>query len=300
MDGYLRCSKRKGPCTQKYMREEEFRDLVRRAVHEVAISDELAAELLREFSLMSERDALLAVDEVARLKREMEAAEDRRERLWDAYYGRVISVEEFRDRSSRLVLEQKDLEAKTAAVEKSAGGWFEPVERFVNASFEATCVADRNDPSATWKFLKNVGSNLTLRDRRLQWAPRGAWKLLVDEEVAQPDESGAESGGATETPENRAGRIKRRGGDSNPRYTCAYTAFPVLLLQPLGHLSGEGREFRTQTRCCLWGGASVVRRGASPSGTAERPKRSTNRAPRPPRRRSGSVLPGRRGRCRPG
>ena len=30
---------------------------------------------------------------------------------------------------------------------------------------------------------------------------------------------------------------KRRGGDSNPRNACAFTAFPVLLLQPLGHLS---------------------------------------------------------------
>lgn len=31
--------------------------------------------------------------------------------------------------------------------------------------------------------------------------------------------------------------MKRRGGDSNPRYGYPYTAFPVLLLQPLGHLS---------------------------------------------------------------
>gem|GEM_PF-6407152 len=35
---------------------------------------------------------------------------------------------------------------------------------------------------------------------------------------------------------------KRRGGDSNPRNGYPFTAFPVLLLQPLGHLSGNGRK----------------------------------------------------------
>ena len=32
-------------------------------------------------------------------------------------------------------------------------------------------------------------------------------------------------------------RIKRRGWDSNPRYGCPHTRFPVAFLQPLGHLS---------------------------------------------------------------
>ena len=32
-------------------------------------------------------------------------------------------------------------------------------------------------------------------------------------------------------------RFRRTGWDSNPRYGYPYTAFPMLLLQPLGHLS---------------------------------------------------------------
>ncbi len=37
--------------------------------------------------------------------------------------------------------------------------------------------------------------------------------------------------------------IKRRERDSNPRYSCLYTRFPVVRLQPLGHLS-RGLQFR--------------------------------------------------------
>ena len=63
---------------------------------------------------------------------------------------------------------------------------------------------------------------------------------------------------------------KRRGGDSNPRYGYPYTAFPVLLLQPLGHLSGSpprGRRGRVHA-----GGRGVIggglRRAAWPGWRA--------------------------------
>src|ERR1051325_6802065 len=34
--------------------------------------------------------------------------------------------------------------------------------------------------------------------------------------------------------------FQRRGRDSNPRWSFPHTAFPVLHLRPLGHLSGHG------------------------------------------------------------
>ena len=42
--------------------------------------------------------------------------------------------------------------------------------------------------------------------------------------------------------------VKRRGGDSNPRNGYPFTRFPVAFLQPLGHLSWLGCEFRSHNR----------------------------------------------------
>ena len=46
----------------------------------------------------------------------------------------------------------------------------------------------------------------------------------------------------TETLRLTVKRSKRSGRDSNPRYACAHTAFPVRPLQPLGHRSNGGRD----------------------------------------------------------
>src|SRR5690349_19433046 len=42
---------------------------------------------------------------------------------------------------------------------------------------------------------------------------------------------------------------KRRGRDSNPRYVCTYTAFPVPHLRPLGHLSGTTPRIHLAMTC---------------------------------------------------
>src|SRR6516165_9660187 len=42
-------------------------------------------------------------------------------------------------------------------------------------------------------------------------------------------------------------RMWRRGWDSNPRYSCPYTAFPVPHLRPLGHPSCDHAALRLIT-----------------------------------------------------
>jgi hypothetical protein len=66
-------------------------------------------------------------------------------------------------------------------------------------------------------LFKKIGSNLTLRDRRLNFEPRGAWQLLLQEGfAAEPLKEGQASERETLGPEPEE-RKKRRGRDSNPR-----------------------------------------------------------------------------------
>jgi hypothetical protein len=64
------------------------------------------------------------------------------------------------------------------------------------------CVAKSAEPRELRAELENVGSNLTVRDRKLHWFPRGAWKLVVDQgsfaqHNAAPEISGAAFVGET-------------------------------------------------------------------------------------------------------
>lgn len=72
----------------------------------------------------------------------------------------------------------------------------------------------------------------------------------------------------------------RRARDSNPRYRCRYTAFPVPRLRPLGQLSNEPYGNRVRTgigfRCC-------AQRGNAPyASTPEHGKTTDGKAPTNP------------------
>jgi hypothetical protein len=68
------------------------------------------------------------------------------------------------------------------------------------------------------RLLRFLSSNFTLKDGKLDYKLKDIFDHIM--ELAE---------------------IKniRRERDSNPRYSYPYTAFPVLRLQPLGHLSKE-------------------------------------------------------------
>jgi len=95
--------------------------------------------------------------------------------------------------------------------------WLEPFRRFIKASKNATCVASSGDIIVQRNLFKKIGSNLTLRDRRLNFEPRGAWQLLLQEGfAASPLEVGEERPSALFGPQTEED-IKRSRRDSNPR-----------------------------------------------------------------------------------
>ena len=71
---------------------------------------------------------------------------------------------------------------------------FEPVIRFINGSKQMKYVASRGVPAEMRTELEKVGSNFTIRNRKLQWEPRGAWKLVVNAgRFAQPETRAADA-----------------------------------------------------------------------------------------------------------
>jgi len=78
-------------------------------------------------------------------------------------------------------------------------------------------VAERKNPKELRATLEDIGSNLTVRDRRLHWEPRGAWKLVVDYgSFAQPVTAPAIAGAAA-VGETHQTSIKWRRRELNPR-----------------------------------------------------------------------------------
>ncbi len=214
---YYRCTKKRGPCSQPYLREDRFMTQVRDALRYAGISTELAKSIGKSLREQAEGDAQAVRRECGDLKAAVAENETRTRRLNELFLEQGISVEEYRSMKNALVEAKQKHQQTLAGLQDKSSGWLEPALLHVSDAARATCIAESGSDQEASKKLKEIGSNLTLRDRWLQWQPRGAWQLLVGQRVVEMGPSGAcADGSPASAPVGEEEREWSRG-ESNPR-----------------------------------------------------------------------------------
>lgn len=157
-------------------------DQIVAALESISLPDETADWLVAKIE--NDREAQNTVIQDARRKAEAEMANlDRKlDRLTAAYLDAgAFTAAEFRKRKAEAINAKRKLQDGLVALDRDDVLRFEPITRFVTGSKQLKYVAKRRNPQELRDTLETVGSNLRLNDRRLQWEPRGAWQLVVDQ-----------------------------------------------------------------------------------------------------------------------
>ncbi len=174
---YLRCTKRKNPCTQKYTREEIITSEIQKEIKKVSLPDDWASWMLAENrkDILSEaQSSTLFADST---KAEISLLDSKIEKLMNAYLESALSLEEYRDAKSALVASKQLLKEKLSAFEQKANNRFELTEKFLKYNME---LANEGTNEEKLHLFKKVGSNFQIKDRTVLFEPRGAWKNLLD------------------------------------------------------------------------------------------------------------------------
>jgi len=201
---YLRCTKRKNPCEQKYTREEIITSEIQKEIKKVSLPADWAKWMLAENKkdMLSEaQSSTLFADST---KADISLLDSKIEKLMNAYLENALSLEEYRDMKNKLVNEKQLLKEKLSAFEQKANNRFELTEKFLKYNME---LANECTNEEKLHLYKKVGSNFQIKDRTVFFEPRGAWRILA--------ESGF-CGGNTEQTALRADHIF--GGNLNSEF----------------------------------------------------------------------------------
>ena len=177
---YLRCTRKAGPCSQPFTREERISEQVSAYLYRFSIPEAEADAIISELKIEQKAHAKSRQEIIAKIRAKIQAVNERISRLTEAYSGNVLSLEEFRSAKNELVIEKRGYEEEHLAVEKKRTTWLEPAIRFVSEAKQAVFVANHETQPNQRDFLRRVGSNLKITHRELTLEPRGAWKLVVD------------------------------------------------------------------------------------------------------------------------
>ena len=208
---YLRCTKRKNPCSQKYAREDAITSQIREEIKKVSLSSAWANASIAEFEKEKIEIAQAESSFAQKARNELVEIETKLDRLLDLKLDGSLSQTEYTAKKYKLILAKKDLEEKISAFGRKSNNRFELMIAFLKEANQAENIAIQENPEGIRDFLKKIGSNFRIAERTLSFPLKNAW-ILAGKYHAEAQRAEATSYDFAKS-ENW-----RRGRDSNPRY----------------------------------------------------------------------------------
>ena len=177
---YLRCTKRKNPCEQKYVREEIITSQIQEEIKKVSLPLDWANWMIAENE--KDRQSETQSSEVfsQKTKDEISLLDTKVEKLMNLYLENGLSLDEYRDAKNKLVSSKQLLKEKLSDFEKKSHNRFELTDKFLKANIYNMELANEGIPEEILREFKKVGSNFQIKDRTVLFEPCGAWKTLAD------------------------------------------------------------------------------------------------------------------------
>ncbi len=176
---YLRCTKRKGACSQKYVREELITSQIQTELKKYSLSDAVADWLIAETEKDKFENDRLISDQSKKVTDEIVAVDMKLDKLMTAYLENALTLPEYQNAKNKLVTEKHALTDKLASLVRVSTIRFEPVINFFNDCKQAAILAKSTDTTKIRSFFQKVGSNPLLRDRALLFSPRAPFAFVT-------------------------------------------------------------------------------------------------------------------------
>ena len=155
---YYRCTKKKGGCSQPYVREEVLVEKLDTILSDYA----MPSVWQREFEKLIAEDERTATLKNAALVQELrEKVHDisrKLDRLTDLYIAQDIERGDYLARRRTLVFEKKSFDEQCARLERDAGAWLEPMRAWVKDASLLDEAAKSNDLSSKKSSARTCNS----------------------------------------------------------------------------------------------------------------------------------------------
>ncbi len=184
---YYRCTKKRGGCSQPYVREEKLNRQLSLLFQKFSLKPDWAEELRKMLAKDEKESAQSATAFVQEAGNKIRAIQTKLQRLLDGYLEQDIEREIYLTKKAELMSEKKSLEEQMARIEQKRTGWLEPMAEWIKEAENLPKIAQEDDLFAKKVMAKEIfGSNLVLanREARLaapsgkEFSPQNQWAAV--------------------------------------------------------------------------------------------------------------------------
>ena len=186
---YYRCTKKKGVCTQKYLREEALAEQIKERLQTVSLCEVYTDYLLERIETLQREEDFTSHSVAEKLSQSIKASEARLGTLVESYLDGDIPKDIYLKKKDKIMRATLTLKEKKKAFRKQGKYWVEPLREWILDTKQAAFLSSSDDFSEIAAFVKKVGTNPLVRDKTARFSVPSPFGFVLQGKARFPSAS---------------------------------------------------------------------------------------------------------------
>ena len=167
---YYRCTKKRGSCSQGYVREEALAHQIQAQLQTISLCDRYTDWMLAKVQSWEQEDNQVSQSDVQKLSESIKASEARLEMLVDSYLDGDIPKKLYLKKKDENMRATLSLKEQKKAFEQRRAYWVEPLREWILDTKQAAFLSDSSDFCEIKSFVQKIGTNPQVRAKTASFA----------------------------------------------------------------------------------------------------------------------------------
>jgi len=128
---YYHCTKKKGACNQKYIRQKDLVVQYRNALEKVSLSDDWADKMLKHLNKQEHDIERSSATPVSSLKTKIKQLDIKLDKLLDSHLDETISKDEYIKKKEKFINQKIDFKEQIIEIQDKGNNWLEQMRDFI-------------------------------------------------------------------------------------------------------------------------------------------------------------------------
>src|SRR3990167_4013478 len=176
---YYRCTKKKGNCVQKYLREDLLVSQLKARLQSVALCDEWTEKMLKQVEVWEKEQVRSSQTFVQNLETEQSEVSAKLDKLVSTYIDGDVPKESYLAKKEELMMRKLALTNQKEGFGRTGKNWIEPLRSWILDIQKAKKLSQDDNFEDIKVFVQKVGTNHQLLDKSASFSFFAPWDFLA-------------------------------------------------------------------------------------------------------------------------
>jgi len=176
---YYRCTKRLGPCSQRYLREDLLANQLKKHLSKVALCPEWTNKMLKQVDQWGKEETYNGQSFAHTIDRQLQETKQKLDKLVNAFLDNTIDKDTYLVKKEELITLKASLHEKKANLGRKGNNWNEPLREWVNTIIHAEKAASSNDFDGIKALMEKIGTNRHLLNQTVEFELARPFDLIL-------------------------------------------------------------------------------------------------------------------------